>query len=392
MREIVTTLAVSIATTLGALRGVDVPDHPPNPNPTDTPPAARALVANVKADLRDLAVALLRAQPAQTAKELQQAMTDALTHAGAFQHCESLYGNLEPPKVANHGDDLLAVVTTLDIACGDDTAFFVFRRERGVWTLVLDRENNDYETVAGAAGSFQYSISPPDARGARLVLTADINPWCSSSWQSLRWELRRLNPSWRMPEEIVSGEEGIYIQGEVKLETTADTFGLEYVGSSICPAHVSRDYHRYYRVLPGNRLERIEPIATDPLEYVEEWLIANRDNPLTAEGEFNTPARCRDGLWQMAFEPYDEGEVYTYFYVAQENGKFRMVSVEHERHDGCGPEDESGQEKELHEKPPPLTRSLLPPPRDRGDSLAAERDHPRRNAGALQAAADDQHE
>jgi hypothetical protein len=336
MSSIVTTIAISIATTLATLRGVDIPHD--LPNPTDTPPAARVLLASAKSGLRDLATALLRAHPEQTAAELQQAMTDALTGAGALEQCESLYGNLEPPKVANHGDDLLAVVTTLDIACGDDTAFFLFRRERGVWTLVLDRENNDYETVAGAAGSFQYRISPPDAHDSRLIVTADVNPWCSSNWQTLRWELRRLNPGWRMPEEIDGGEEGINIQGEVTLDATPDTFGLEYLGSSICPAHVAREYHRHYRILPGNQLERIEPIATYPLEYVDEWLLANPDNRLKVEGEFKTPERCRDGLWQIAYEPDEEGEVYTYFFVAEENGKFRMVSVESEPHDGCTPE------------------------------------------------------
>lgn len=341
MSSIITTIAISVATTLATLRGVEIPLNPPNPNPTDTPPAARVLLASAKTGLRDLATALLRAHPAQTAAELQQAMTDTLTAAGAFEHCESLYGNLEPPKVDGYGDDLLAVVATFDIACGDDTALFLFRRERGVWTLVLDRENNDYETVAGAAGSFQYRISAPDVHGSRLVLTADINPWCSSVWQSLRWELRRVNPGWRMPEEIDSGEEGINISGEVTLDATPDTFGLEYLGSSMFPAHVSREYHRYFRILPGNQLERIEPIATYPLEYVEEWFLANPDDRPQVEGGFNALARCRDGLWQLRYEPDEENEAPTYFFIAEENGKFRMISVENEPHDGCTREDET---------------------------------------------------
>lgn len=392
MSSIVTTIAVSIATTLGALRGVEPPHD--LPNPTDTPPAARLLLASAKTGLRDLATALLRAQPEQTAAELQQAMTDALRGAGALAQCESLYGNLEPPKVASHGDDLLAVVATLDIACGDDTAFFLFRRERGLWTLVLDRENNDYETVSGAAGAFQYRISEPDAHGSRLVLTADINPWCSSNWQSLRWELRRLHPGWRMPEEIDAGETGINIEGEVKLVATPDTFGLEYVGSSICPAHVAREYHRYYRILPGNQFERIEPIATYPLEYLEEWLIDNRNDSLNLDGEFEDVAKCRNGVWQIKHVPYDEENGKDiYFIVTEENGKYDMTAITYEPRTGCKSEyDHSAdEEKELHEKPPTLTRSLLPPPRHDGGRLA-ERDDPRGDAGAFQAPQDDQHE
>jgi putative component of toxin-antitoxin plasmid stabilization module len=53
------------------------------------------------------------------------------------------------------------------------------------------------------------------------------------------------------------------------------------------------------------------------------------------DGEFGEISRCRDGLWQLRHDPYDEDGETVYFLVAEENGKFRMVSAGQDPHDGC---------------------------------------------------------
>ena len=255
MSSAIVTIAFSVATTLGALRGLEA--VPEDPFPTDVPPAARVLLANAKAELRDLATSLLHDQSADAklaAANVQRAMTEALNAAGALEACDSQYGNLEAPKITSAGDDLVAVVVDLAIPCGDDASLFLFRHDAGGWHLVLDRERNDYETVAGGAGGLEYRVSAPDEHGSYLVLVSDINPWCISMWQAIRWEVFRLNRGWRDPEKVADGYDSIYLDSDLKLEVTPDTFGLEYTGSSIDSGRVMRDYHRHYRVLPGNRL------------------------------------------------------------------------------------------------------------------------------------------
>ncbi len=367
MSSAIVTIAFSVATTLGALRGIQ--PVPEDPFPTDVPLAARVLLANAKAELRDLATALLRDQPADAklaAANVQRAMTDALKAAGALEACDTQYGSLEEPKVSSAGDDLVAVVVVLAIPCGDDDSLFLFRHDADGWHLVLDRERNDYETVAGGAGGLEYRVSAPDEHGSRLVLVSDINPWCSSMWQSIRWEVVRLNRGWRDPEQVASGRDTIYLDTDLTLEVTPDTFGLDFTGSSIDPGRVKRDYHRHYRVLPGNRLERVEPIAGSPLDFVEEWLIENDiDLQDYGSGEFSQPARCSEGTWQIEFDFYanDDGdeEKVTYFFVAEEKGTFRMVANRAEPREGCITPVTPEPAPENGDAPAPPTTTPAPP-------------------------------
>jgi hypothetical protein len=185
-----------VAATLGALRGVFVDDA--SGFATQVPPVARTLMANAKAELRELASTLLRDQPADAkaaATHLGTALHDALNAGRALEECDSQYGTLFPPEVTAPAGDLVAVKVVLAIPCGGDASLFLFRHEDGHWRLVLDRERNDYEEVSGGAGDFLFRVSSPDARGSFLVIAADISPWCSSNWQSLRYdELRHYPP------------------------------------------------------------------------------------------------------------------------------------------------------------------------------------------------------
>ncbi len=388
MKSIALTTALSIASTLGALRGIQVPEEP---FATDVPPVARLLMAGAKAELRDLAVVAMHDQPADAslaAANVQLVMTTALHDAGALDACESQYGRLAEPKVTSPGTDLVAVVTDLLIPCGDDASLFLFRHDADGWHLVLDQQKNDYEEVSGGAGSFEFRVSPPDEHGSRLVATADLPPWCSSNWHSLSWNLFRINRGWSDPETVATGTEVIYVQDEVDMTVTPDTFSLNYVGSSIDPARVMRDYHRHYRITAGNRLERIEPIAASPLEFIEEWLLAKND-PDSPMGEFHHAARCAGGLLQFELWTYgdndDEDDVITYFVVAEENGRYRMVSMGDSSRDDCKYDDP--EEDFPHAHPNALPGRPAAVRRGGEDS-----DRSRRNIGPLQTAADGQHE
>jgi hypothetical protein len=350
MKTIALTAAFSIASTLGALRGVQVPEEP---FATDVPPAVRVLLAGVKAGLRDMATSLIRDQPAggnAAAAGLERAMTATLRQAGALDACESQYGSLSEPKVTSPAGDLVAVVTDLAIPCGEDTSLFLYRHDADGWHLVLDREKNDYAEVSGAAGSFEFRVSPPDEHGSRLVATADIAPWCTSNWHSLRWDLFRINPGWRDPETLATGTESIYVQDEIDMTVTPDTFSLNYVGSSIDLGRVMRDYHHYYRVTAGSGLERIDPIADSPLEFIEEWLL-QKDPENLPLGEFHHTAHCEGGLWEFELWVYGEDDVddITYFVVAEENGKYRMVSVSDSARDDCKYDDPEEDFPHAHE-------------------------------------------
>jgi hypothetical protein len=323
------------------------------------------------------------------AASLERAMNATLHQAGALDACESQYGSLSEPKVTSPAADLVAVVTDLSIPCGEDTSLFLFRHDADGWHLVLDREKNDYAEVSGAAGSFEFRVSPPDEHGSRLVAAADIAPWCTSNWHSLRWDLFRINPGWRDPEAVAAGTESIYVQDDIDMSVTPDTFSLNYVGSSIDMGRVMRDYHRHYRITAGNRLERIEPIAGSPFEFVEEWLLTQYgtdDGPL---GEFHHAAHCSDGLWQVELwiDDPDDPDSYDvmYFVVAEENGRYRMVSAGDSSREDCKYDDP---EEEVPHAPANTLSGRLRASRRGGE----DSERPGWNIGPFQTAADGQHE
>jgi hypothetical protein len=319
--------AQDAAQSIGALRGIRIDDE----MDTNVPPAASLLIANAKHHLRDLAAAVLvGAEPnaVAAAAHARNTMIAAVDEEGVDVGGELgvPYGDGLTIEVTSPGPGFVAVVVDFSVPCGTDSSLFLFRRTAGGWKLVLDRENNDYETVAGAAGSFEFKLSPPDANGAVLVLTTDINPWCSSNWQSLRWDLFRVGQE---TEPIESGRESVFLQGEITSELRKDGFTLRFTGSSIDPGRVARGYVRNYHVEEGH-LELVEPYAETALEYVEEWLARNADEDLPT-GEFATPERCDDGVWRIELDFYgetDDEEIPIYFFVAEEKeGRFRMVAV-----------------------------------------------------------------
>jgi hypothetical protein len=246
------------------------------------------------------------------------------------------------PKVTSPQPGVVAVQVTLQIICGSDSSLFLYRFEDGAWRLVLDRERNDYDSIAGAAGSFDFRVSAPDAHGSFLVLTTDINPWCTSNWQMLHWQVDRINRGWRDAEPIALDQCGIFLgYDDLKIDVTPETYSLEFSGSSIDGARVTRQYLRHYRVEPGNRVTRIEPIAETPLQFVEEWLQMtgqNDDEENRISGEFDQPLRCADGTLQISISAYtgeNEPDESIYFFVAEEKGSFRMIAMSDEPHDDC---------------------------------------------------------
>ena len=337
---LVATTARDIGSTVSALRGIPVGE-----DPTAVPLVARDFVASVKTELRDLAGSLLHDQPGDAkiaAAHLQETMHTALKEAGAFEACVSEYGNygtLDEPRVTASQPDLIAVEVSQQVPCGRDSALFLFRYQRDAWHLVFDRERAVNESIGDAADTLMFRVSPPDAHGSLLVLTADINPWCSSNWQMLRWRVDRINPGWREPEPVSRDEEAVFLDDDVKLDVTQDTYSLRFSGNSIDGARVVRRYIRSYRIEAGNRLTRIEPIAETPQDFVEEWLLMTTPNDgIHLRGAFEQPVQCSAGVWQIALDPYGEGEDGEdplYFLVAEEKGSYRMVARSDKPREGC---------------------------------------------------------
>lgn len=299
---------LTIQQTLQSLRTISVPE-----DETRVPPEARRLLKTAKAELRELATASLRGQladPDAAAAHLHDALL-------VPDVPETAYGGLAI-DVTTHGDTI-AVDAQFAVPCGDDSALFLFRYD-GAWKLVLDRESNDYDEISGGAGSLAFDVSPPDANGSVLVISADVSPWCTSNWQALRWRVDRVG---RDHATLVTQQhDSVYLDDDLKLDATATGFSIEYGTHSADLGRLIRRRLLHYAVDTQNHITRIEPIARSSEDAADEWL---RLRGAHVNGSFTKPVRLANGNWSLTLET-DEGPDRA-FVVAEKNGEFRVVSA-----------------------------------------------------------------
>jgi len=211
---------------------------------SDIPPEVRPLFTELKHALLTSISKTINDKSLQwkSTEELKTAIVAKLKTAGIKiprdeegekpEYSYDGYQDITVEKPAYY-DNLLVVTTSLWVMCGEDTSFYVFRKEGQKWTLVLAEEANDYKDILGAHSWFGYSISPPDKKGVFYVVTANVNPWCSSNWQGLRYSVYRLGRSAYNPKVLFKNKATIYLGIDppiYKIDTKADKFTLEFNG------------------------------------------------------------------------------------------------------------------------------------------------------------------
>jgi len=252
--------------------------HPPED--TDVPPAARSLMTAWKKDLRDFIGRELNAGPYRSApaERIRADLKAALAREGvpvnrASPGPEGPYGwiaDLDVRRPAGH-DRLVAVTVTQEISCGSDASLYLFQQDDQGWRLAFALEANGYEQVNGGLGAFQFGVSPPDRQGGFFVVAADINPWCSSAWQRIRYRAYRVGGDPFRPAPFFE-EAAVIHEWDYELTVEADRFRVTFPGSqSLDVGILVRDYVRAFRVT-GTRTERIGPLAKEPLGFIDEWI------------------------------------------------------------------------------------------------------------------------
>lgn len=364
----------SIASTVSALRQVNgeaVYD-------SKIPPEVRALLRRLKLQLRDLAGRTLDAgvsanTPASVAQSrVLAALRREGVPTGGPKDDVHTFGSVVSVSVTRprgHAN-LVAVTTTVSVHCGSDTSLYIFRREGSRWLLALADESNGYEQVNGARERFDFRVSPPRAGGDFFVVAADVNPWCTSNWQMMRYRVMRVSGEPYSPRVISSGEEGIYLGTDLegfRLEATANTFTLRFDASqSLDPGLLIRAHVLKFEV-EGERAVRVAPVAFKPEDFADEWARMKWDEAarwsepsnlselkrwhetLNAEGKgfsgseilFVQPCGAGAREWQIGVESYldDENRARLppklYFTVSRDAAGFRMRGVGDVRPPGC---------------------------------------------------------
>lgn len=222
---------------------------------------------------------------------------------------------------------VLAIVAGLGIECGTDSSAYAYEwRARG-WRRFWQSEQaigKDWRPQ----GIDVVSVSEPDARGARHVMTLGNMDWCSSTYYPVYVRLWHSDSGPATARLLLDLEEPAWLNAGD--DVTPPIFGrvtltearFEFMRND----RVALENHEAvvsYRI-HGNTLTRVDPVARSPQAYVLEWLDAPwSDSRRWIEPkevaklapwhrklksghlhvEYPTTNACRDrGSWQVTFD------------------------------------------------------------------------------------------
>jgi hypothetical protein len=223
----------------------------PTPAPAATKPPAAPTEA--PADATASTAAPAEADPATTGKYGRELSFDVRTSGDARR--------------------LVGIVAKFSIECGTDAVFWIFTPEGRTWREALRWQGVPYSTVSGAYDAFDYSISPPDDTGNWFVITKNLMPSCTPNLSEIRYALLRPNEDSPRPKALLARKEPIVGGGGDLASVSAekDSFEVRFHSSSIDTSVHNRLYIMHYGI-NGDTLTRTQPVATNPRDFVDEWL------------------------------------------------------------------------------------------------------------------------
>jgi hypothetical protein len=276
----------NLKTIVVQLGGIQI-DADPLPS-AEIPPLAQHLLPKLKSELRKV---ILRSLNSHNVADLQILrnlilldLKDAGVELSAMDPAASANGRSEfgllydlQIKRPTRQPDLLAVVTELGIPCGSDSSLNLFQRKASGWELLAVDESNGFAEISGVQGNFQFAVSPPDEQGNWFVVTANVNPWCTSNWQQLRYKALRPELETGKITELLNEKTTVYLGADVPYRIKIQPHGFEVsnvASNSLDSAILTRIHIQRYRVT-NSSVERIPPLALAPEDFLDEWLDMN---------------------------------------------------------------------------------------------------------------------
>ncbi len=356
-------------------------------NPSgDVPPSAQKLLPQLKAALREIIGRTINEHYSSSPEilhdsilsDLKKAGIEALSRVqreGYYTADGDDFGYLSDVTVRQpeRHPDLVAVVTNLTIPCGSDASLNLYRRTGGAWQLILVAESNGYANISGAQGSFQFTISPPDNEGNWFVVAADVNPWCSSNWQQLRYKVLRPGEDFNHSQVLLDEHTTIYLGVDQPYRLTVNPGGFEIrnvASQGLDDSIMTRVHVQKYEV-NGDRVTRVPPLALAPEDFLDEWVEMKWESASTwvsstdaaklqywhsrlgkeARAKLDTefafvqpcPAAANISRWQIGLQLEGTGEHdlpgdlpdELFFTISKRDGAFYVESIGKDRPPGC---------------------------------------------------------
>jgi len=304
------------------------------------------LLTEFKHQLRDWVESQLNgeiANPQSVSRELNKDLAGAgLTCPGIECEDQSALGYLGDIRLDRLPDSAgwLVLITSVGIACGNDESAYLYERVEDRWLRRFESEQNQY-----GEGNYKPQTgirirSALDSAGKPLVLTSGINPACLSSWQVGYFRLFRSGDA----QPLMDRQHTVFVgEDDQEIQLRPDDVFIRSPGFVL-----------HFKI-EREGLRRIEPIATSPGLFVDEW----RASPWLEVAEWSDSslapwhARTADphiffgfwddidacpkqpGHWQISYSL----ERQTFYFLVEEKGpsSYRMLEVSTASHAGCSP-------------------------------------------------------
>jgi len=187
---------------------------------------------------------------------------------------DHIYGGQLKVKVSRppRALQVLLVEFNFGIDCGFDSLLLGYEYHDGVWTRVLRWESPAYNRIDSSFGDFfNYVLLPGKAPQEWSIAVAHGHPWCTSNLSAFDIDL--LKPVRDHAGQHVLAHKEFYYRRDTDpvMRAEPDGFELKMTGESIDPDIVMRPVIYRYRVTDGT-LERVQPIANNGRDFVDEWL------------------------------------------------------------------------------------------------------------------------
>jgi hypothetical protein len=167
---------------------------------------------------------------------------------------------------------LLLVEFNFRIACGFDSVLLGYEQSNGAWKQVLRWQSAAYDSVGGAFGDFfDYEVLPQAGSKGWLIAVAHGMPWCTSNLSGFDVDLVQPSSDQTSQQTLFHRELEYRRDTDPVMKAEPGGFELRMTGESIDMSIVMRPV--IYRFeLEGSRLIRVQPIALNGRDYVDEWL------------------------------------------------------------------------------------------------------------------------
>jgi hypothetical protein len=151
--------------------------------------------------------------------------------------------------------DLIVAKITVAVECGEDTSFYIWRISPQGLAQILSSNAKEYDAINGAQWEFEYKISGNRPDGSFLVVTASVNVWCSSSWQTLTYAAYLISQN-GSARQVLLEKRLIFVGENYISEVTPEGFSISFISDDKDNPGIDREFHFQY-LIEGNEVRLV---------------------------------------------------------------------------------------------------------------------------------------